>query len=165
MINFPNNPTNGAIHNEAGKSWIFDGISWVVQPSPLPVGSATTLGAFKVGNGLSVNPVTGVLTVTSAPALVGISTTGDTVFNNLDVVNLNVTGTRTGELFGNQSTVGSSGFLYNVISFPREINLTEHTTVAANMGDDITYIKHEVLIVNDDVDLTISGSTDFIVGG
>ena len=89
----------------------------------------------------------------------------DTVFNNLDVVNLNVTGTRTGELFGNQSTVGSSGFLYNVISFPREINLTEHTTVAANMGDDITYIKHEVLIVNDDVDLTISGSTDFIVGG
>ena len=164
MINFPNNPTNGAVHNEAGKSWIYDGVSWVVQLT-LPVGSATTLGAFKVGNGLSVNPVTGVLTVTSAPALVGISTTGDTVFNNLDVVNLNVTGTRTGELFGNQSTVGSSGFLYNVISFPREISLTEHTTVSANMGDDITYIKHEELIVNDDVALTIGGSTDFIIGG
>ena len=163
-INFPNNPSNGAVHSEEGKTWIFDGITWVNQ-LVLPVGSATTLGAFKVGSGLGVNPVTGVLTVTSAPALVGISTTGDTVFNNLDVVNLNVTGTRTGELFGNQSTVGSSGFLYNVISFPREINLSEHTTIAANMGDDITYIKHEVVIVNDDVDLTISGSTDFIVGG
>ena len=164
MINFPNNPTTGTVHNEAGKSWIYDGSSWVVQLT-LPVGSATTLGAFKVGNGLSVNPVTGVLTVTSAPALVGISTTGDTVFNNLDVVNLNVTGTRTGELFGNQSTVGSSGFLYNVISFPREINLTEHTTISANMSDDITYIKHEDLITNDDVDLTIGGNTDFIIGG
>ena len=51
MINFPNNPTTGTVHNEAGKSWIYDGSSWVVQLT-LPVGSATTLGAFKVGNGL-----------------------------------------------------------------------------------------------------------------
>ena len=161
MINFPNNPATGTVHNESGKSWIFDGTSWVVQLT-LPVGSATTLGAFKVGNGLSVNPVTGVLTVTSAPALVGISTTGDTVFNNLTVTNLNVTGTRIGELAGGESTVGSSGFLYNVISFPRTINVTEHTSVTPNMLDDIAYVKNEEVLINEDVDLTISDG-DFII--
>jgi|TARA_B100000945_G_scaffold176664_1_gene141713 hypothetical protein len=160
-INFPNNPSVGTIHNEFGKSWIFDGTSWVVQLT-LPVGSATTLGAFKVGNGLSVNPVTGVLTVTSAPALVGISTTGDTIFNNLTVTNLNVTGTRYGELAANESTVGSSGFLYNVISFPREIEVTEHTSISPNMTDDITYVKNEVVVVNEDVDLTIA-TGDFMI--
>tara|TARA_X000000368_G_scaffold418306_1_gene417508 strand:- start:4570 stop:5061 length:492 start_codon:yes stop_codon:yes gene_type:complete len=162
MINFPNNPATGTVHNESGKSWIFDGTSWVVQLT-LPVGSATTLGAFKVGNGLSVNPVTGVLTVTSAPALVGISTTGDTVFNNLTVANLNVTGTRYGELSANKSTVGQAGFLYNVISLPSEINVTEHTIIAPNMLDDLTYVSNESVGINSDVDLTIS-SGDFIIG-
>ena len=161
-INFPSNPSIGTIHNEFGKSWIFDGTTWVVQLT-LPVGSATTLGAFKVGNGLSVNPVTGVLTVTSAPALVGISTTGDTVFNNLTVANLNVTESRYGELAANESTLGQSGFLYNVISLPSEITVDEHTTITPNMLDDITYVKNESVVISEDVDLTIS-TGDFIIG-
>lgn len=160
-INFPNNPSNGAVHSEEGKTWIFDGITWVNQ-LVLPVGSATTLGAFKVGSGLGVNPVTGVLTVTDAPALAGISTSGTTSFNDLIVTNLNVTGTRYGELAASESTVGTSGFLYNVISFPREINVTEHTEISPNMLDDITYVKHESVTINEDVDLTIS-SGDFII--
>ena len=160
-INFPNNPSNGTVFSAEGKTWIFDGITWVNQ-LVLPVGSATTLGAFKVGSGLGVNPVTGVLTVTDAPALAGISTSGSTVFNDLFVNNLTVEGSRVGELAGGESTVGTSGFLYNVISFPRTISVTEHTSVTPNMLDDIAYVKNEEVLINEDVDLTISDG-DFII--
>tara|TARA_B100001996_G_scaffold100036_1_gene74990 strand:+ start:478 stop:972 length:495 start_codon:yes stop_codon:yes gene_type:complete len=160
-INFPNNPSDGTVFSAEGKTWIFDGITWVNQ-LVLPIGSATTLGAYKVGSGLGVDPQTGILTVTDAPALAGISTSGSTAFNDLTVTNLNVTGTRYGELAGSESTVGSSGFLYNVISLPREINVTEHTEISPNMLDDITYVKHESVTINEDVDLTISDG-DFII--
>ena len=56
----------------------------------------------------------------------------------------------------------TSGFLYNVISFPRTISVTEHTTVTPNMLDDIAYVKHEEVLINEDVDLTISDG-DFII--
>ena len=79
-IQFPQGPVIGQVHNESGKSWVFDGFTWVVQLQ-LPIGSATTLGAFRVGSGLGVDPQTGILTVTDAPALAGISTSGSTVFN------------------------------------------------------------------------------------
>jgi hypothetical protein len=160
-IQFPQGPVIGQVHNESGKSWVFDGFTWVVQLQ-LPIGSATTLGAFRVGSGLGVDPQTGILTVTDAPALAGISTSGSTAFNDLTVTNLNVTGTRFGELAGGESTVGSSGFLYNVISFPRTISVTEHTSVTPNMLDDIAYVKHEEVLINEDVDLTISDG-DFII--
>ena len=160
-INFPNNPSDGTVFSAEGKTWIFDGITWVNQ-LVLPIGSATTLGAYKVGSGLGVDPQTGILTVTDAPALAGINTAGSTAFNDLTVTNLNVTGTRIGELAGGESTVGSSGFLYHVISFPRTINVTEHTSVTPNMLDDIAYVKHEEVLINEDVDLTISDG-DFII--
>ena len=67
-IQFPQSPVIGQVHNESGKSWIYDGFTWVVQLQ-LPIGSATTLGAFRVGSGLGVDPQTGILTVTDAPAL------------------------------------------------------------------------------------------------
>ena len=149
-IQFPQGPVIGQVHNESGKSWVFDGFTWVVQLQ-LPIGSATTLGAFRVGSGLG-----------DAPALAGISTSGSTAFNDLTVTNLNVTGTRVGELAGGESTVGTSGFLYHVISFPRTISVTEHTTVTPNMLDDIAYVKHEEVLINEDVDLTISDG-DFII--
>ncbi len=160
-IQFPQGPVIGQVHNESGKSWIYDGFTWVVQLQ-LPIGSATTLGAFRVGSGLGVDPNTGILTVTDAPALAGINTVGSTAFNDLTVTNLNVTGTRIGELAGGESTVGSSGFLYNVISFPRTINVTEHTSITPNMLDDIAYVKNEEVTINEDVDLTISDG-DFII--
>jgi len=78
------------------------------------------------------------------------------------VNNLTVEGTRIGELAGGESTVGTSGFLYHVISFPRTISVTEHTTVTPNMLDDIAYVKHEEVLINEDVDLTISDG-DFII--
>ena len=43
-----------------------------------------------------------------------------------------------------------------------KINVTEHIEISPNMLDDITYVKHESVTINEDVDLTIS-SGDFII--
>ena len=73
-INFPSTisqPTDGSFsHTAAGITWSWDGTTWKCQginlAYVLPTASATVKGGIKVGNNLSIDGVTGVLSATSA---------------------------------------------------------------------------------------------------
>jgi len=73
-INFPstiNQPTDGSFsHTASGVTWSWDGTTWKCQginlAYVLPTASATVKGGIKVGNNLSIDGVTGVLSATSA---------------------------------------------------------------------------------------------------
>ena len=87
-INFPstiNQPTDGSFsHTAAGITWSWDGTTWKCQginlAYTLPTASATVKGGIKVGNNLSIDGVTGVLSATSSVAnlndLGDVSTSG-----------------------------------------------------------------------------------------
>ena len=87
-INFPstiNQPTDGSFsHTAAGITWSWDGTTWKCQginlAYTLPTASATVKGGIKVGNNLSINNATGVLSATSSVAnlndLGDVSTSG-----------------------------------------------------------------------------------------
>ena len=73
-INFPSTisqPTDGSFsHTAAGITWSWDGTTWKCQginlAYTLPTASATVKGGIKVGNNLSINSSTGVLSATSS---------------------------------------------------------------------------------------------------
>ena len=87
-INFPstvNQPTDGSFsHTAAGITWSWDGTTWKCQginlAYTLPTASATVKGGVKVGNNLSIDSSTGVLSATSSVSNLGdlgdVSTTG-----------------------------------------------------------------------------------------
>ena len=87
-INFPstiNQPTDGSYsHTASGVTWSWDGTTWKCQginlAYTLPTASATVKGGIKVGNNLSIDSVTGVLSATSSVAnlndLGDVSTSG-----------------------------------------------------------------------------------------
>ena len=87
-INFPstiNQPTDGSFsHTAAGITWSWDGTTWKCQginlAYTLPTASATVKGGIKVGNNLSIDNATGVLSATSSVAnlndLGDVSTSG-----------------------------------------------------------------------------------------
>ena len=87
-INFPstiNQPTDGSFsHTASGITWSWDGTTWKCQginlAYTLPTASATVKGGIKVGNNLSIDSVTGVLSATSSVAnlndLGDVSTSG-----------------------------------------------------------------------------------------
>ena len=87
-INFPstiNQPTDGSFsHTAAGITWSWDGTTWKCQginlAYTLPTASATVKGGIKVGNNLSIDGVTGVLSASSSVAnlndLGDVSTSG-----------------------------------------------------------------------------------------
>ena len=87
-INFPstiNQPTDGSFsHTASGITWSWDGTTWKCQginlAYTLPTASATVKGGIKVGNNLSIDGVTGVLSATSSVAnlndLGDVSTSG-----------------------------------------------------------------------------------------
>ena len=87
-INFPstiNQPTDGSFsHTASGITWSWDGTTWKCQginlAYTLPTASATVKGGIKVGNNLSINNATGVLSATSSVAnlndLGDVSTSG-----------------------------------------------------------------------------------------
>ena len=64
-INFPNTPTLNETHTEVGKTWKWDGVTWNLQSSlsnyDLPIAQAAILGGIKVGDRLTIDAVTGVL--------------------------------------------------------------------------------------------------------
>tara|TARA_E500000331_G_scaffold73700_1_gene68632 strand:+ start:163 stop:999 length:837 start_codon:yes stop_codon:yes gene_type:complete len=73
-INFPstiNQPTDGSFsHTASGVTWSWDGTTWKAQginlAYTLPTASATVKGGIKVGNNLSIDNVTGVLSASSS---------------------------------------------------------------------------------------------------
>ena len=87
-INFPstiNQPTDGSFsHTASGITWSWDGTTWKCQginlAYTLPTASATVKGGIKVGNNLSIDNATGVLSATSSVAnlndLGDVSTSG-----------------------------------------------------------------------------------------
>ena len=87
-INFPstiNQPTDGSFsHTASGITWSWDGTTWKCQginlANTLHTASATVKGGIKVGNNLSIDGVTGVLSATSSVAnlndLGDVSTSG-----------------------------------------------------------------------------------------
>ena len=75
---------------------------------------------------------------------------------------LHVNTKRTGVLDSGHSTLGTSGFLSEVISIKNTIHVDTSTTIAPKAGDDLTSIKYPDLVVDDNIDLTIS-SGDFLV--
>lgn len=87
-INFPstiNQPTDGSFsHTASGITWSWDGTTWKCQginlAYTLPTASATVKGGIKVGNNLSIDGVTGILSATSSVAnlndLGDVSTSG-----------------------------------------------------------------------------------------
>ena len=87
-INFPstiNQPTDGSYsHTASGVTWSWDGTTWKAQginlAYTLPTASATVKGGIKIGNNLSIDSSTGVLSASSSVAnlddLGDVSTTG-----------------------------------------------------------------------------------------
>jgi len=87
-INFPstiNQPTDGSFsHTASGVTWSWDGTTWKAQginlAYTLPTASATVKGGIKIGNNLSIDSSTGVLSASSSVAnlddLGDVSTTG-----------------------------------------------------------------------------------------
>ena len=64
-INFPSSPSVNDTHTHNGKEWTWNGTSWVQSTNAsnytLPIATAGALGGFKVGNRLTIDSSTGVL--------------------------------------------------------------------------------------------------------
>ena len=64
-INFPNSPTTNETHTASGKTWKWDGTSWNLESNAsnytLPIATASALGGIKIGDRLTIDSSTGVL--------------------------------------------------------------------------------------------------------
>ena len=91
-INFPNTPTLNETHTEVGKTWKWDGVTWNLQSSlsnyDLPIAQAAVLGGIKVGNRLTIDAVTGVL---SADVQSGGGGLSDGDYGDISVTNSGAT--------------------------------------------------------------------------
>ena len=58
-INFPDSPSNNALHTVSGVTWKWDGTTWLAQGGTqtytLPTASSTQLGGVKVGTNLAIS--------------------------------------------------------------------------------------------------------------
>ena len=75
-IDFPASPNINDTHTAAGRTWTWNGTSWVISTNAsnynLPIATAGSLGGIKVGPNLNINATSGVLDVDlSAYSLVG----------------------------------------------------------------------------------------------
>ena len=64
-INFPHSPSVNDTHTHSGKEWTWNGSSWILSTNAsnytLPIATAGALGGIKVGNRLTIDSSTGVL--------------------------------------------------------------------------------------------------------
>ena len=84
---------------------------------------------------------------------------------NSTVDNLHINQSLTGQLGGGEETVGTTGFLAEVISVPATITVAtaSNQTVAPKAGDQIAYVKYEEVRI-DNHDLIIDND-DFMIRG
>ena len=84
---------------------------------------------------------------------------------NSTVDNLHINQSLTGQLGGGEETVGTTGFLAEVISAPATITVAtvSNQTVAPKAGDQIAYVKYEEVRI-DNHDLIIDND-DFMIRG
>ena len=64
-INFPDSPSLNDTHSDAGRSWKWDGVSWRLEGNSsnytLPIATSGVLGGIKIGDRLTIDSSTGVL--------------------------------------------------------------------------------------------------------
>ena len=96
--------------------------------------------------------------------LIHSSVVQNTVLNST-VDNLHINQSLTGQLGGGEETVGTTGFLAEVISAPVTITVAtaSNQTVAPKAGDQIAYVKYEEVRI-DNHDLIIDND-DFMIRG
>jgi len=90
------------------------------------------------------------------------NTTLQSTLTNLRVTGITTLNTLVGGLGAGEETVGSSGFLSEVISMPAVISVGETTTVAPKAGDDITFVKYSDVKIESPYDLILD-SDDFVI--
>ena len=162
-INFPNTPTLNETHTEVGKTWKWDGVTWNLQSSlsnyDLPIAQAAVLGGIKVGDRLSIDAVTGVLSADAQSGGSGI-TDGDkgdiTVSNsgatwNIDsgvvgTTELSATGTKdaTTYLRGDNTWQPISGLGSGASDFTGATSSVDGTAglvIKPSAGDEGKYLK------------------------
>ena len=96
--------------------------------------------------------------------LIHSSVAQNTILNST-VDNLHINQSLTGQLGGGEETVGTTGFLAEVISSPVTITVAtaSNQTVAPKAGDQIAYVKYEEVRI-DNHDLIIDNN-DFMIRG
>ena len=92
-IDFPASPNINDTHTDAGRTWIWDGTSWIVTTNAsnyvLPIATAGALGGIKVGTGLSID---GAGVLSSSSSLQSVTNNGAQTTNAITVGGNGTTG-------------------------------------------------------------------------
>ena len=152
-IDFPASPNINDTHTDAGRTWTWNGTSWVISTNAsnynLPIATAGSLGGIKVGPNLNINATSGVLDVDlSAYSLVGhthsyslnsltdVDTTGAA---NDKILKYNGTSWVIGDGTGADGAPGANGVSigYDSVNSTNTLSLTNATWT--DTGLEITY--------------------------